>query len=237
KYGMEFATIFPSTEILRELPLWHHPGEDPQKRQTNNGVKAKCLREKHAATNIGHALDLTQRLRNPLHSPRASCVCDECEGDRDIKGCINPHACATAATSRLGQILPKWIPKENEEEGRVPATMHADQGDKLGLFIPPRIITSLAQGLRAMTHRTDEPKERINPRPRRRAMVTQPPIATTIYIAGVVHTPLRTKRTAAVGIFVSGEDDRSKGRCIPTLGEQSQYVAEFFATHTANGNV
>ncbi|KAF8180048.1 hypothetical protein K438DRAFT_1474870, partial [Mycena galopus ATCC 62051] len=110
KYGTGFAAVLPSTEILREMPLWHHPGEDPQKRQDNNGKKAKCLRGNHAATKIGNALDLAQRLHNPLHDLRASCVCDKCDNDREIKGCMNPHACAAAAASRLGQILPKWIP-------------------------------------------------------------------------------------------------------------------------------
>ncbi|KAF8184551.1 hypothetical protein K438DRAFT_2160889, partial [Mycena galopus ATCC 62051] len=108
KYGMEFATVLPPSEIMREMPLWHHPGEDPQKRQDNNGKKAKCLRGKHTASNVGHALDLAQRLRDPLHSSRASCVCDGCDDDRTERGCPNPHACAAAAASRLSQILPRW---------------------------------------------------------------------------------------------------------------------------------
>jgi hypothetical protein len=44
KYGVNFATIHPSEEVQKEMPLWHHPGEDPRKRQDNNGKKGKCLR-------------------------------------------------------------------------------------------------------------------------------------------------------------------------------------------------
>ncbi|KAJ7314481.1 hypothetical protein DFH08DRAFT_616261, partial [Mycena albidolilacea] len=110
KYGVSFETVRPSAEILKKMPLWHHPGEDRQKRQENNGKKAKCMRKNHAVMTIGDGLDLAQRLKNSKHAKLASCVCDECEDDREVQGCQNPHACATAAASRLGQILPKWIP-------------------------------------------------------------------------------------------------------------------------------
>ncbi|KAJ7342328.1 hypothetical protein DFH08DRAFT_632051, partial [Mycena albidolilacea] len=110
KYGISFETVRPSTELLKKMPLWHHPGEDRQKRQENNGKKAKCMRKNHAALTIGDGLSLAQRLKNPIHAKLASCVCDECEDDREVRGCQNPHACATAAASRLGQILPRWIP-------------------------------------------------------------------------------------------------------------------------------
>jgi hypothetical protein len=110
KYGVNFATIHPSKEVQKEMPLWHHPGEDPQKRQDNNGKKAKCLRGKHAAITIGDGLEIAQRLNDPLHNPRALCACDRCDDDR-MKGCLNPHTCATAAASCLRQILPQWVPR------------------------------------------------------------------------------------------------------------------------------
>ncbi|KAJ6611806.1 hypothetical protein B0H10DRAFT_1648468, partial [Mycena sp. CBHHK59/15] len=108
KYGISFVTSNPSSEILRNMPLWHHPGEDDQKRQENNGKTARCLRAHHATLTIGEGLDITRRLRDPLHAKRASCVCDDCNDDRESHGCENPHACATKAASRLGQIHPQW---------------------------------------------------------------------------------------------------------------------------------
>ncbi|KAJ6560671.1 hypothetical protein B0H10DRAFT_1726631, partial [Mycena sp. CBHHK59/15] len=110
KYGVSFMTSNPSSEMLRKLPLWHHPGEDKEKRQENNGKAARCLRRNHAALTIGEGMDMAQRLCNPLHAKRATCVCDECEVDRDTHGCENPHACATKAASCLGQIRLRWIP-------------------------------------------------------------------------------------------------------------------------------
>ncbi|KAJ7323927.1 hypothetical protein DFH08DRAFT_635237, partial [Mycena albidolilacea] len=116
KYGLSFETFQPLTALQRDMPLWHHPGENPQKRQINNGQKAKCLKKNHAALTIGNGVDIARRLNDPLHYGYASCVCDACEDDRESRGCENPHACAVAAASRLGQILPKWIPKTGEEE-------------------------------------------------------------------------------------------------------------------------
>jgi hypothetical protein len=55
--------------------------------------------------------------------------------------------------------------------------------------------------------------------------VTPAPEATEIYIAGVVHAPSSKKACAAAGVFIKDEDNRKKGKCIPTAGEQSQYAA------------
>ncbi|KAJ6559269.1 hypothetical protein B0H10DRAFT_1649651, partial [Mycena sp. CBHHK59/15] len=110
KYGVSFETVNLSMEILRQMLLWHHPGEDGDKRQENNGKKAHCLRSNHGALTIGNGLDITLRLGNPLHSARATCACDECEEDRERHRCKDPHACTTKAVSRLRQIQPKWIP-------------------------------------------------------------------------------------------------------------------------------
>ncbi|KAJ7233650.1 hypothetical protein C8J57DRAFT_1077140, partial [Mycena rebaudengoi] len=115
KYGMMFATVNPQAEILKEMPMWYHPGEDPLRRQMNNDEKAICMRGNHAVLKVRDGMVLAQRLRNPLHGPRATCECDECDDDRTFGGCDNPHACAVAAAARLRQILPKWIPRDGQE--------------------------------------------------------------------------------------------------------------------------
>ncbi|KAJ6621977.1 hypothetical protein B0H10DRAFT_2345561 [Mycena sp. CBHHK59/15] len=101
KYGISFEVVHPSIVIQRELPLWHHPGENRQRSQQNNGKKAKCLRNNHAKMTIGDGLDVAQRLDDPQHDVHASCECDACEEDRTIQGCENPHACVKAAA--MGQ--------------------------------------------------------------------------------------------------------------------------------------
>ncbi|KAJ7098414.1 hypothetical protein C8R44DRAFT_529502, partial [Mycena epipterygia] len=96
-------------KIQNEMPLWHHPGENQQKRQENNGRRAKCLRRHHTALTVGDSVELTERLQSTMHETHARCKCEDCEEDR-TQGCTNPHACATAAAARLRQILPKWVP-------------------------------------------------------------------------------------------------------------------------------
>ncbi|KAJ7339888.1 hypothetical protein DFH08DRAFT_704917 [Mycena albidolilacea] len=80
-----------------------------------------------------------------------------------------------------------------------------------------------------MTYREDEPIVRKNPPVRRREITAPIPESVVIYIAGAVHTPQRRRPTAAVGLSFEIENSRDRGRCIPILNEQSQYVAELFA--------
>ncbi|KAJ7196055.1 hypothetical protein GGX14DRAFT_376394, partial [Mycena pura] len=112
KYGMSFEAVNPPEEVLKEMPLWHHPGEDSSRRQENNGRRARCLRTNHAVLTIGDGINMAARLENPLHASRAAgaCVCDECDADREDHGCEDPLACATKASSRLRQIHPRWVP-------------------------------------------------------------------------------------------------------------------------------
>ncbi len=144
------------------MPLWHHPGENREKRQENNSKTAKCLRSNHATLTVGNGLDVAQRLVDPLHSNRASCMCDDCDDDRTIRGCENPHACAAKAISRMGQIHPKWIPKPGDAAERV-TVEHVDRNENSVLFEPPIAIERLSQGMRAMTLRTGEPGVRPEP--------------------------------------------------------------------------
>ncbi|KAJ7358078.1 hypothetical protein DFH08DRAFT_686853 [Mycena albidolilacea] len=80
-----------------------------------------------------------------------------------------------------------------------------------------------------MTLRCSEPAERPDPPSRRRTVAAPAPANITVYVAGAVHTPPRKKASAAAGLFINPDDGRNRGRCVPANGEQSQYVAEFFA--------
>ncbi|KAJ7264348.1 hypothetical protein C8J57DRAFT_1034029, partial [Mycena rebaudengoi] len=226
KYGLKFETVNPSNEVQKKLPLWHHPGANSQKRQENNGERPSCLRRNHAVMTVGDALDLIQRLDDPLHYKRMTCLCDACDADKE-QGCENPHACVTTAASRLGQILPRWIPDAGRVGETAPDNTSETGGSKR--FEPPESITSLAQGLRVMTRRSDEPKERQAPPLRRRTTVEPTPGAVEIYIAGRVHTPSGKKARAAAGVFIRVNDGRNLGKCIPAAAEQSQYAAELYA--------
>jgi hypothetical protein len=117
-------------------------------------------------------------------------------------------------------------PKVADGQGSVEALGGENES---GRFKPPRKITNQAQGLRIMTHRKGEPKERVNPPLRRRTAAVRDPETITVYIAGAVHSPPRTRASAAAGFFVAQNENQSGSKCLPSLGEQSQIAAEFFA--------
>ncbi|KAJ6552658.1 hypothetical protein DFH09DRAFT_925035 [Mycena vulgaris] len=110
KYGTQFDTPNPSRELWGLLPLWHHFGEDPNKRQLNNKSQCKCLRGRHNAHTVGDATTIMARLDRDDHAPTRDCICPDCESDRTNKGCLNPHSCALATQKRVTELLPKWNP-------------------------------------------------------------------------------------------------------------------------------
>ncbi|KAJ7269103.1 hypothetical protein C8J57DRAFT_952995, partial [Mycena rebaudengoi] len=229
KYGVSFETTHPSTEIKKKMPLWYHPRKNRHKRQVNNSQEANCLRQNHAVFTVGDGLEMIRRRDDPLHYDRASCECDACDDDKEIRGCENPHACIAAAASRLGQILPGWIPSEQEAEPLLQEATNETREEDRGYFEPPMEITMLAQGLRVMTLRPDEPKERIDRPVRRRAQVNPIIAAVEVYIAGAVHAPSSKRASAAAGIFFGEGDERNTGKNVPIADTQSQYVAEIYA--------
>ncbi|KAJ7773687.1 hypothetical protein DFH07DRAFT_767627 [Mycena maculata] len=229
-YGLNFVAVNPSMEIQREMPLWYHPGKNPQKRQVNNGEKARCLRGKHVVLKVGDGMDLAQRLQDPTHEDIDSCECEACDRDRTVLGCENPHVCAKAVAARLNQILPSWIPGSGNNVRPNAAEEPRTIGDDTEYLLPTKSISNLAQGLRVLTHRAGEPNERPDTPARRRRRADAPETAVTkVYIAGAVHAPPRQKAAAASGIYIGAENNKNQGKCIPVAGEQSQYAAELFA--------
>ncbi|KAJ7222342.1 hypothetical protein GGX14DRAFT_352947 [Mycena pura] len=230
KYGVKFEAIDPPMEILRAMPLWHHPGENDEKRQENNGQRAKCLRKNHAALEIGDGVDMAICLEDPLHSGRATCTCVGCTEDQEKRGCENPHACVAKAASRLRQIHPRWVPGPGGQRGPMEPVEYDEDS---GIFIPPAQIASLSQGLRVMTNREGEPVERPAQRTQRR--VRRAPVAqdSVVYTAGVIHTPPGKCSTAAAAFAVDGSEQNQPGKHLPAESDQLQYIAEFFAVLAA----
>ncbi|KAJ7211997.1 hypothetical protein GGX14DRAFT_362172 [Mycena pura] len=234
KYGLKFEAINPPAEILRAMPLWHHPGEDSGRRQENKGQRARCLRKNHAALEMGDGVDIATRLMDPQHSDPASCTCNGCTEDRDRRGCEDPHAWVAKAASRLQQICPRWVPSPDDQGGETEPAGHDDES---GVFVAPAQIASLSQGLRTMTNREGEPVERPVPRIRRRVIETPTPQNAVIYAVGVIHTPPGKAATAAAAFSIEGCEPVQVGKRLPTANDQLQYVAEFFATLMAIRNV
>jgi hypothetical protein len=109
KLGVKFQALDPTKMVLMELPLWHHLGEDPRETQLNNTARCRCLRNNHAAINIGHAVEISARLSSAGHLPDPECACYDCVEDRAFKGCRDPHGCANMAQTRLDRLLPESL--------------------------------------------------------------------------------------------------------------------------------
>ncbi|KAJ6549808.1 hypothetical protein B0H19DRAFT_1264717 [Mycena capillaripes] len=130
-------------EILKMMPLWHHATTPGKTKRSNNGKKAPCLRGNHADTTIGDGLNVARRLGDTLHAKTSSCICDDCDDDRDTRGYEDPHACATKAMSRLGQIHARWMPKPEDDAQQAEEPTGEDESREL--FRPPIPITSLSE--------------------------------------------------------------------------------------------
>ena len=110
KHKTNLAAIRLSPGVRATLPAWYHPGAAT--RPLTN-VKAKCLLKNHVAKTVKDMINIAKKLRERTrtraHSPSQACICMECIQDRR-KGCINPHACAVEAETRLNDIAPKYNP-------------------------------------------------------------------------------------------------------------------------------
>ncbi|KAJ7824831.1 hypothetical protein B0H13DRAFT_1658299 [Mycena leptocephala] len=115
-------------------------------------------------------------------------------------------------------------------------TQVADPDNGAVFFTPPSGITSLSQGLRALTKRVNEARERPAPRVRRRARAAIPTADTIVYVSSAIHAPRRTPRSAAAGLFYGVGDLRNRGFCIPADEVQSKYAAEIYAALDAVRN-
>ncbi|KAJ7645320.1 hypothetical protein B0H17DRAFT_847069, partial [Mycena rosella] len=116
KYGVEFDTCNPSREILGQIPIWHHFGADPDKKQYNNTKACKCLRDNHGVHTTGEGMAILERLSDPAHKRSPVCRCLACDEDRRVRSCNNPIACIQALERRLADLLPKWNPRRPQKD-------------------------------------------------------------------------------------------------------------------------
>jgi hypothetical protein len=130
---------------------------------------------------------------------------------------------------RIKQIKPKWT------EVNTPAQAMDTENDTI-VFVPPRSITSLAQGLRTLTKKPDELPVRRVPRVRRQTRAYSLPTEVTVYMSTAVHAPPKLQKCAAAANFYGVNDGRNKGFRIPEKEEQGPYAAEIYAALEAVRN-
>ncbi|KAJ6470741.1 hypothetical protein C8R47DRAFT_929048, partial [Mycena vitilis] len=220
KYGIEFDTLQPSMAIRRTLPLWHHHGGNPARRQTNNKPQSKCLRNNHKVNSSGEGMDVLARLTSPDHSADAKCACTTCVDDRLESKCKNPHKCAVAVNERLDQILVKWDPRIPELD----ATVSNALPDGEVRFKSPPEIKTLVEGYRIFT----KPPPAV---PATELVVVQVPIevtndVTNAAISTYIMNGGFAEACCGAGIWFSENDPRNVGFRIHPSAAQSGIDAE-----------
>lgn len=112
KYNLAISTNNPTEVFKAALPMWYHVGE-ADGRSLANTLSARCLREKHGVLTVGECAAVAERLSRrgatgSPHTPKRTCMCYECERDRTVKGCDDPHRCAGMAAKLLQKLTPLW---------------------------------------------------------------------------------------------------------------------------------
>ncbi|KAK7016939.1 hypothetical protein R3P38DRAFT_2417242, partial [Favolaschia claudopus] len=170
KFGVKFAAMTPSKELLMELPMWHHFGEDPSKRHVNNSKSCRCLRQNHGAINMEDAVKISARLTSPSHGEKATCNCLACADDRTRRGCTNPHSCAMTARTKLDKLLPRWDPRKATCTEDSDSDSESEEEDENKITFPrPLPTTKVSDGFRIFTN-TPTMSANANPAPRRRGL-------------------------------------------------------------------
>ncbi|KAJ7167392.1 hypothetical protein C8R43DRAFT_818363, partial [Mycena crocata] len=231
KFGIKFDTNDPPRDVRELLPLWHHFGEDPSRRQLNNKPQCKCLRENHNVNTVGEGLKVMARLTDPAHYADKLCVCENCYIDRTQNSCKNPHSCALTVQMRLDQILPKWDPRQPE-----PHVTEPDPGDTddMKTFVPPRGIHSLTEGFRVFSK--EPPPDDAGLELQTAAARDDEP-SVTVYTSGNTVRAGTADAQAGVAVWFGPEDDRNfKGKVSSDM-EQSSNSAEIVAALVATRKV
>ncbi|KAJ6524025.1 hypothetical protein B0H19DRAFT_972426, partial [Mycena capillaripes] len=229
KFGVKFDTTNPSKDIREMLPLWHHFGEDPNKRQLNNKPQCKCLRKNHRVYTVGEGLVVMARLDDPAHDTDRNCVCEACYDDRVKNKCKNPHSCATTVRMRLDQLLPEWDPRTPEVDH--PSDSDEDESDSY-TFKPPKGITSLTDGFRVFTNEPREP-ELEEAAPPTRIELQEGEDQLVISLSGsTINSGLADARSGWALVHGIG-DPRNEAGALPAPLEQTTSNAELVAAIVA----
>ncbi|KAJ7172886.1 hypothetical protein C8R43DRAFT_816731, partial [Mycena crocata] len=229
KYGVTFDTHNPSQKIRRNLPLWHHFGEDPGKRRINNADACVCLRLKHGAKTMGDAERISAWLSDRRHRAHKDCRCLDCVDDRAFMKCKNPHGCAKMAQTKLDSLQRKWDP-------RVPDLAIPDRDDpnpeEEVIFTGPPKIENLTDGFRIFT------KERkhlvIGPPPPPKIRQEGGQTEKVISLASAIRRGGQAEALAGAGIWCGAEELSNHGKMVPAELDQSLAGAEIIAALQAS---
>ncbi|KAI0353110.1 hypothetical protein OH77DRAFT_1358796, partial [Trametes cingulata] len=180
KFGVRCSVSNPSHQLRNAIPIWYHKGWK-EGRSVANTVAAKCLRERHLVSTTAQCAKVAARLKSAAygHVARANCGCADCDSDRRVRCCNNPHRCATAALKLVDRLRPKWHPDRRANDDGLTLTrtrMDANRAARLEndrVTFDPTITQGLplAETFRVFT--TGEDCVRPALRPRKRFQVAE----------------------------------------------------------------
>ncbi|KAK7057847.1 hypothetical protein R3P38DRAFT_2497413 [Favolaschia claudopus] len=224
KFGISFDVLAATTEVLSDLPIWHHHGENPHMPQTNNSPACYCLRGQHGVIRTGDGLTRLRRLDNPTHKKNKNCKCVDCDQDRRNLGCANPHACAIAVEKKLSRLMPKWDPRTN------PAPLDADDAESEdedpSSFPPVRPTSAISEGFRILTC-LSETLPSLGPSLPSEDEAPQPSQA--FFTKGITIRDRDGNTRAAGGLWYDDHDERNTALLLPIHLRQTARTAELAA--------
>ncbi|KAI0355173.1 hypothetical protein OH77DRAFT_1480592, partial [Trametes cingulata] len=150
KYGVRCVAPNPTPALRNALPIWYHRGMNDG-RSTANTAASKCLRERHQVTTTAQCARVAARLAEGQrgHAERPNCGCYDCDRDRRVFCCENPHRCATAARKLISRLTAKWHPERRGNNDGLTLTQSRLAENEVARVDNERITfdPSLAQGL------------------------------------------------------------------------------------------
>ncbi|KAI0355196.1 RnaseH-domain-containing protein [Trametes cingulata] len=175
------------------------------------------------------------------HKPHASCPCYECDADRRVRCCDNPHRCATAAHRAISKLHVKWNPlRQSNLDGltltksrkRKNAAARVDNGR---ILFDPSVTQDVpvSSVFRVFTSPDREPT-RAALRPKRPFQVAEE--AVEVFTDGSCHNNGWADAAAGSGIWFGPGDARNEGARVPA-NAQSNQAAEVYAASLAGMKV
>ncbi|KAI0356448.1 hypothetical protein OH77DRAFT_1477486, partial [Trametes cingulata] len=242
KFGVKCDVRNPAKDLREELPVWYHCGSKPG-RSTANSTSSRCLRDRHMVMTTKQCAKVAERLTlaDTGHKPRASCPCTDCDADRRVRSCDNPHRCALAAKKAIEKLERKWQPdrpgnidgltltrsrRERNQQaqlggGRVLFDLSITQSAPIAFGF--RVFTSDAVGMDCAALRPPRPYHR-------------PEETVEVYTDGSCKENGRAQAQAGSGIWFGHADPRNEGVRVPA-DEQSNQAAEIYAVTLAEAKV
>lgn len=242
KYGVRCDVCVAKKNLKNAMPVWYHLGMESG-RTIVKTIAGACLRERHGVRTVAQCAEVAERLRpeNVAHVGARDCECGECVWDRTVRGCENPHKCATAAERHLEKLKPKWSLSQLEvsdglslTKSRIAANRVA-RAEKGRIVFDPTVAQDepLAAVFRVFT---DPARDTFMVAARPPRPFTVPDEEVEVYTDGSCSSNGSATARAGSGAWFGADDERNEGVRVP-YDEQTNQTAEIYAVVLAERKV